>query len=134
MSRGFRSARLLFVAVLLVWMIGGPVYRQVFNGSNKLFPAWHMYRGWGAGLWAVTLEDRGTPIDRLAMLGYDDWRTAPLAVKQIRTPRELEAQLSQICTALGPEADLRVVATIGRIDGFEPVPRPRYQGKKDVCP
>jgi hypothetical protein len=122
------------VALLLVWMIGGPVYRQVFNGSNKLFPAWHMYRGWGAGVWAVRLEDRGAPVDRLAVLGYGDWRTAPLAVKRIRSARELEQQLKAICEALGPEADLRVTASVGRVDGFEAVPRPRYRGEKDVCP
>ncbi len=138
MSRGFRTARLLFVGLLLVWMIGGPVYRQVFDGSNKLFPAWHMYRGWGSGVLAVTLEEQGAqgrrPVDRLALLGFDDWRTAPMSVRRIRTPRELEQQLASICAALGSDTDLRVTASVGRVEGFEDLKRPRYRGEEDVCP
>lgn len=122
-----------FVCILLVWMIGGPVYRQVFNGTHKAFPAWHMYRSFGTGLMAVELYvqrgDTRERIDRLAALGYGPKTRPPGSVRVIKSKAQLDRQVRQICEVLG-DVDLRVEARIGRVRGWQTV----SDGSMDACP
>jgi hypothetical protein len=123
------SVRTGLVAVLLLWMCLGPIYRQVFNGSSRIFPAWHMYRGFGLGLIEVKLttvaNGERTRVDRLAVLGEDG---APV-LRRLKTAKQLDAQVARICEILGPDVDLRVEARVSQIRGWKVV----RDGRANAC-
>ena len=120
----------VLVGLLLAWMVLGPVLHQGLGVNHPLLPAWHMFRGWGSNIVVVELIRLDGPeperIDRLAVLGFADG--APVEVRRLRNPRELEGQLRQICSAM-PGADLRVHAKIGRIRGWQVI----REGKHNAC-
>ena len=128
-----KTLRTGLVALLLVWMIGGPVARQVFNSGNPFLPGWHMYRGFATGLFSVRMyrmeAGHRVPVDRVAALGFPVWREAPMGVRRVRSPEQLQRQITQVCRALGPEVDLRVEARLAKVDGWRTV----LDGRRDLC-
>lgn len=109
----------------MLWTTLGPLVRQVGRVENPWLPAWHMYRSFGTGLYDVRFTAVGPEgarrIDRLALLGYSDPSAAPLRVRRIDAPAELDRQIARACASLPPGTDLRVSARVGRVRGWETV-------------
>lgn len=117
------------LALLVAWIVLGPLARQVFVVSNNPFlPAWHMFRTWGTDTVVVALYDgaTGDRLDRMALLGVQP--PVPKNVWLVRDPRGLNQQIARICGA-HPDLDLRVHAKLGRIRGW----RVLRDGSTNAC-
>ena len=69
-------ALLRFVVFVLItaFMVVGPIYRQVFDGKNRIFRSWTMFSGIGTGIvdaHFTYVEDDGSEVllDRYEILG-----------------------------------------------------------------
>lgn len=129
-----KALRTGLVAVLLLWMTVGAVVRQGFGVESPALPAWHMYRTFGTGLLDIRMTrvdgGRTERVDRLAALGYPDWREAPRGVRWVRDPAVLDGQIAEVCETLGPGVDLRVEARLSRVAGW----RVLRDGRANACP
>jgi len=127
--------RMVFILVLGAWMIGSPAYRQVFKGRSKWFPRWVMFHGFGkdicqAKFFSVGDDKTLQPIDRFEVLGRTrSWSKNRSLVRMKRTSQVKSVAL-QLCSALGPGADVRVHARCGSRDKW----RTRIRTKKKFCP
>lgn len=118
----------LGLALLVAWIVLGPLGRQVFDVVDSPFlPAWHMFRTWGVNTVVVELYDGATDtrLDRAELLGVDQLRRTELV---LHNARELNQQVARICRA-NPGLDLRVVAKMGRVRGWVPL----SDGSANAC-
>ena len=119
----------LGLALLVGWIVLGPLARQVLVLSNSPFlPAWHMFRTWGTDTVVVALYDGGSGerLDRMQLLGLQP--PYPKTAWLIRDARGLNQQITRICAA-HPGLDLRVEAKVGRIRGW----RTLRDGSANAC-
>ena len=126
--------RFAIFLLIAVFIFVGPIYRQVFDGSNKVFQSWTMFSGIGRGYMDArftVVSPGGTEerLDRYAVLGLTGTRPADMPVNtwsisaQRGGPMETAARL---CKALGRSAVVRVYAREATCKGW----RERYNGDR----
>lgn len=125
------AVHLRTVALLLLttWIVGGPLYRQVFGGKSKWVRAWVMFKTKGVGAVSGTLYVRDAagedqPLDRFELMGepepygmFDD--RPPTWLWKVREEEGFSKLTKRLCRALGPDADLRADARIATKKGWE---------------
>jgi hypothetical protein len=142
--RGFRhqlgyhaahmSARAVCFVVLAVWIIGGPIYRQVLDRPAPLLFAWHMFHKRGLDVVEARFErqlpdGRRERIDRLRALGFARAWDAKLERRRIVGADGLRRAIAELCAKLAPGTDLRVSARLAIREGWRELER----GDHDVC-
>lgn len=118
-----RGLRITVFLLIFTFMAFGPVYRQVLDGRNPVFRPWTMFSTIGLGLANVTFSERRPDgsyarVDHYRVLGYDDWREAPLRLRRIRGLDGMSRVAAEVCAALGPGADLRARVRIAHRSGW----------------
>ena len=109
-------------AVLLLiggWIVLSPAYRQVFGGRSEWFPRWVMFHGFGRDVcdvrfFTVSEDDPELqPLDRFEVLDRKrSWSTSKSLVR-MGNKTAVERVTQKLCSALGPDADVRVSARCG---------------------
>jgi hypothetical protein len=125
-ERAPRIVRLLRVLIFLAvagFMVAGPIYKQVLGGREPVFRQWTMFSRIGLGLADVRFSQRlpdGTrlPVNHYELLGYPDWRGAPLALRQVMGLQGVRGIAGRLCAALGPGADVRARVRIATRAGW----------------
>jgi len=110
--------RLLLFLLLGSWMMGGPAYRQVFEGRSFWFPRWVMFHGFGkeicdARFYSVAANGTMGLIDRYAVLDRPRSWSTNRALVRMKNPGQVRSVARQLCSALGSDADVRVLARCG---------------------
>lgn len=120
---------------LALFVIGGPLYTQVFKQRSRWIRPWRMYSS--KGLEACRLEFRRrdldgdeTRLERLALLGYPRWVDAPKNVRLVTDTAKAERQGRTICARLGGRADVRMYLDCGKKRARW---APRAQGERNLC-
>ena len=98
--------RALFV-VLAAWMLGGPAYRQVFDGDNQHVREWRMFGTRAARTCRVIFEvqtDAGwTPVSRWELEGFGRSPWPGVATRMLDTPQAAERAGRRLCARVdGP--------------------------------
>ncbi len=109
--------------LIVAFMIVGPFTHQVLGYRNPLFRPWTMFSGVGLHLADVRFSRRLPdgeliPLDHYQLLGYPDWRKAPLRLRNLQGTEAVRAVARELCAALGPGADVRVTARIATRTGW----------------
>lgn len=128
-----RAARLrlgLFLSIAAV-MIAGPVAEQVFGLRTAAVRSWTMFSAIGLGIIDVSFAARQpdgtlTPIDRFDLLAARRDRK----LKRIEDREELDWIIDRLCSALGPDADLRVTARQATRSGWQTI----RTDEQNACP
>ena len=128
-----RFRGLIFV-LLAAWMIGGPMYRQLLNGSSRIPRSWVMFTGYGAGevcdvRYTLRQGDSETTLDRFAILGHDEPRSAPKKVRRVENKKAALSLGRKLCRALDNDVDIRLHARCAHKQGWRVV----AQGKENLC-
>ena len=128
-----RLRGLIFVLVA-GWMIGGPMYRQVFNGRSRIPRSWVMFTGYGAGevcdvRYTLKTAEGEAPLDRYAVLGHDTPRSAPRSVRRVENKKAAQSLGRRLCRALESDADVRLYARCAHRKGWRVVD----QGLENLC-
>jgi len=110
-------------AGILLFMVVGPFYRQVLGERAPIFRAWTMFSKASLGLADVRFSQRRrdgtlTPIDHYELLGYLDWRQAPLELRRIRGLEGVHQVAKELCRILGGDADVRARVRIATRPGW----------------
>lgn len=129
--------RLVVFVLITALMIGGPMYRQVFGGKNKIFRNWVMFAGVGVGdvdARFTQLLDDGSEVelDRIAILGAGrtNRRELPRNTWRIRKKYGGAMEVARrLCGHLGQGSKIKVYARLATRAGW----RVRYEGKQLVC-
>ena len=126
--------RALIVVALSLFMAGGPFYRQVLGGKNKLFRPWVMFTGFGRDICDVEYirmtPEGPEPLDRFALLGKDRWSMDARSTRRIGSPRAVRAMGKRLCRAIDIEnPDIRVFSRCGSYRGW----RPDAAGEENLC-
>ena len=129
--------RLVVFVLITALMIGGPIYRQVFGGTNKIFRNWVMSSGRGIGdidARFTQLFDDGSEVelDRIALLGggRTNWRELPRNTWRIRKRYGGAMEVARrLCGHLDQGSKIKVYARLATREGW----RVRYDGKQVVC-
>ena len=104
-----RSLRAITFAALLLFMIVGPLMRQVFDSDLRLFREWQMYGDIGMDMIALDVEhyDNGTwqRLDYVAGL-KSQFKIPPSRALRINRLEAIEAVKANLCR-LYPRARLR---------------------------
>ena len=128
-----RFRGLIFV-LLAAWMIGGPMYRQLFNGSSRIPRNWVMFTGYGAGevcdvRYTLREGELETTLDRFDTLGHDDPRSAPKKVRRVENKKTALSLGRKLCRNLNEDADVRLYARCAHRQGWRVI----AQGKENLC-
>jgi hypothetical protein len=110
--------RLVVFALIATFMFFGPIYRQVFDGKNKIFKNWIMFSHRGSGLidarFSLVMPDGSErSLNRYEILnvGEKKPKDMPRNTWWIRTRHGGVAETAKrLCKALGPAAVLRIQA------------------------
>lgn len=128
-----RRARAIVFALVALWIVGGPFYRQVLGGRWEALRAWRMFHSRGIDTIEVRFErvrPDGTrePLERFAALGRsrDDTR---LAERRLVGREQLQRAVRQLCGQLGAGTDLRGHARIAVEAGWVVV----EDGDRNLC-
>jgi hypothetical protein len=125
-------ARAVGFVVVLAWIVGAPLYRQVLAGSNAHARAWVMYSGIGLGVVDARFYERrpdGTrrPLDRFRDLEVG--RPVRPAARRLVGQRATLEIARRLCRRLGKDADVRVVARRATREGW----LLDYDGEENLC-
>ena len=128
-----RLRGLIFV-LLAAWMIGGPMYRQLLNGSSRIPRSWVMFTGYGAGevcdvRYTLTTPEGETTIDRFATLGHDVPHSAPKKIRRVENKKAALSLGRRLCRALDGGADVRLYARCAHKRGWRVI----AQGQENLC-
>ena len=129
-----RLRGLVFV-LLAVWMIGGPMYRQVLGGKSRIPRSWVMFTGFATGeVCDVEYRHRDSTgesvIDRYGMLGYTDRWSAPKSVRLLAKKKNAVSMGKRLCRKSGMEnPDIRLYARCARRVGWRVV----AAGETNLC-
>lgn len=129
--------RLVVFVLIAAFMIGGPIYRQVFDGKNKIFRNWVMFSHRGSGgvdARFTQLFDDGSEVelDRIAILGggSTNWRKLPRNTWLIRKKYGGAMEVAQrLCGHLDEGSKIKVYARLATPRGW----RLQYDGKQVAC-
>lgn len=118
-----RRLRIALFLGLAVFMLAGPVYRQLLDGGYPLFRQWTMFSQVAIGLADVRFSERGPdgrlrPLDHYRALGYVGVRDAPLHLRRIVGLEGVRAVAAAVCGRLGTGADLRARVRIAQREGW----------------
>lgn len=118
---------LLFVAIVVHMQVGS-ANQQLLGGPRLPFAAnWQMYTGAARDVcrvgWYTSGPDGPEPIDRLATLGLVPVGSAPKPGLLQYSEEEVRQAATELCTKLGPGADVRADARCGltAAGGWRPV-------------
>ena len=133
-----RAARTFAFALCCAWIVAGPLALQVFGASGagaRYLRAWEMFGGRGLDVIEARFFERrsdGTlrPLDRFALLGHPDRHAAPDWLRVILGERNARNIGLRLCEALGPGADVRIVARRSTAEGWVPA----LEGTERICP
>lgn len=136
-GRGPLVARSVVFALLVVWIVGGPLVRQGLNVRNeftKYFRPWIMFAGRGVRVVEVRFFERAADgrlaeIDRFELLGYAGRHEAPRELRLIRSRAETMRVARQLCAQLGRGADVRAWSRRSSRRGW----RPEFDGTQRMC-
>lgn len=118
-----RTVRAIVFGAIFAFMLLGPFYRQVLGKRHPLFRPWTMFVNTGVGLADVRFSQQlpggeRIALDHYSLLGYRDWRRAPLRVRRIMGVDGAQSVAAQICNALGPGADVRARVRVATRPGW----------------
>ena len=110
--------------LLMLCIVLGPSYKQVFKGKSKVLGAWRMYYGRGFGVCDVEFyirhpDGRIEYIDHFKALGYDKLLKLHHHSRRIRREKGVLEVGQRMRQKVGDDVDLRVNARIGTRDGWE---------------
>lgn len=121
------------MALVTLFVVGGPFVRQVLRQPIQALRPWVMFQNYGAEICDLRLyevADDGSLVrqDRCELLGYPDCEDLPHAMWRANTLGESNGQLRQICRD-HDGGELRATLQCGGRWGW----KPHYQGNKDIC-
>ena len=130
-------ARSVVFAMLVLWMAGGPFCKQVLDVHNSLTPyvrEWIMFSGRGIRFVETRYfqkmpDGSERDLDRFELLGYPNPRKAGGGMWRIPHIGQARSIAVQLCTALGPGADVRLVARAATKQGW----KTQFDGSQDWC-
>ena len=116
--------RAVAFALLMLYVIFGPFYKQVLKGKGNAFRSWQMYHLRGPGVCAVEFyirhpDGRIEHIDYFKTLGYDKLRSLHHHSRRIMKEKGVLDVGQRLRQRIGADADLRVNARIGTRDGWQ---------------
>lgn len=134
------SARVLFAALVL-FMIGGPAYNEIFHHHSKLFRSWDMYHVIGKNLITVRFfranDASAAPMEYMKVLGHH--LRGPGVMNNRQRVRDdmriigtlsLDDVIARMCAAVPDPASLRLKSDIAWLkQGW----RPLYHGDEAIC-
>jgi hypothetical protein len=128
--------RLTVFCVIALFMILGPLYRQVLGGEHWFFRPWIMFTETGndivlAEFYEISADGKRARLDRFKILGYSDPDRAPRKVREIRNIDELGQVEDILCERLGPNAHIEVTARIAKRQGWQNLHR---ETLGNICP
>ena len=115
--------RAVVFTLLMLCLVLGPSYKQVFKGKNKIL-GWRMYYGRGFGVCDVEFyirhpDGRIEYIDHFKALGYDILLKLHHHSRRIRRAKGVLEVGQRMRRKVGIDVDLRVNARIGTRDGWK---------------
>jgi hypothetical protein len=115
-------------AIIALWMIAGPVYTQIFDGSDDVFRPWVMYSGVGLGLMDITFYEQKSggivkQIDLRSTFGYSTVHP------RLMSKNAVDSLGEDICSLLGKGADVRLVARSATDAGWHTW----SDGRRNIC-
>jgi len=127
-SRTVVALRVLVIAAVGGFMIGGPVYEQGFGGRSKLLFHWMMFSGFGTEVCDVHYLEHAadgtlTEVDRYAVLGVPRSPSTARSVWKVKDLAAAEALGRKLCRALPEGTDLRLKARCATTKGWRSVAR-----------
>ena len=134
-ARSRQRIRAMVFIALATFILVGPLYRQVFGGTNVLFRQWTMFSLVGTRYLDVRFsvrfpDGREQPINYRDELGFSgkDKSSIPRQVWRIRNDGwERVARL--LCKRLGDDVDLRLRSRVATPKGW----RSLHDGAKNLC-
>jgi hypothetical protein len=120
-TRELLLRRFLAVLLALIFVVGGPVARQVFGSSDRHLARWIMFRTIGLSLVDARFyrRDPGGQLVRVPRIRRNDARAVgPREPERLTTYEEVEAAARDLCVALGPGADLRIFSRVATEQGW----------------
>ncbi len=130
-------ARLIVFLLITAFIVTGPIYRQVFDGKNKVFRSWTMFAQRGAGevdARFTRLLDNGdeVEIDRYEVLGVvgKHFQDMPRNTWRIRKRHGGAMEVAErLCDRLGEENKVKIYARLATRRGWQT----QYDGKVLNC-
>ena len=116
--------RVIAFALLMLYTVFSPFYKQVLKGKSDAFRAWQMYHTRGIGICDVEFyirhpDGRIEYIDHFKALGYDKLLGSHHHSRRIRRAKGVLEVGQRMRQKVGDTADLRVNARIGTRDGWK---------------
>jgi len=109
---------LLFVAVAL-WMLSGPVYRQVFGGESQYIREWRMYGTRAVRTCKVLYEQETdgvwTPVSRWETEGFTFSTFPGRGRRMLDKRKDAEKAGRALCRTLGEDTVLRYRRRCGHV-------------------
>ena len=122
------------VVVATLWMLVGPVWRQVLDHKDDYWlPKWTMFDGF-AGRICLTEYHAGQglgaeKLDPFEVLGIGDPWMSSKSVRRLEGWSQVERLGVRMCRALGPEADVRAHTWCREDEAWKRVAKAR----KNLC-
>lgn len=127
------SQRMAAMVIIGGFFVTTPFLRQVVGVKAGWMRQWRMFATFASDLCEVQYLQReggvDTPVDRLAVLGHPDPRTAPRSATLLTKNGGIERQASELCKKLGPDTDLRADARCASMDGWQVA----YTRDRNLC-
>ena len=116
--------RAVAFTLLMLYVVFGPVYRQVLKGKNVVIPAWRMYHTRGIGVCDVEFyirhpDGRIEYIDYFKVLDYDKLLKLHHHFRRIRREKGVLEVGQRLRQKIGNVVDLRVNARMGTRKGWK---------------
>jgi hypothetical protein len=102
---------------LAAFILLGPAYRQVFRGKEEFMPKWTMFSGMALNFFEISLKYRGTDteawqsvpphlVGEVGRLREEKAPLVPLMAIRLRTSRDVDVTLRNVCRELGQNGQL----------------------------
>lgn len=121
------SVRLIIFLLIAAFMVVGPVYRQIFDGSSKIFRSWTMFSGIGRGVvdarFTLVLDNGSeVEIDYLSFLAPDaeSYRDMPRNTWRIRESAGGAIEVAErLCEHMKEDAVLKIYSRVATKRGWD---------------
>ena len=123
-SKSVIICRTVAFTFLMLFVVFGPVYKQVLKGKSAVLPAWRMYHTRGIGICDVEFyirhpDGRTEYIDHFKVLDYDKLLNLHHHFRRIRREKGVLEVGRRLRQKIGNAVDLRVNARIGTRKGWK---------------